>query len=77
MSAPPTAPMPPTTANIDTDIELSRSYSLTGTERADNAPASPAIDAEKANTPILVRVRSSPRVAHATGLSFMAMRRRP
>ena len=33
--------------------------------------------AESANTPTLVAVRLSPRVAHATGESFMAARRRP
>ncbi len=48
-----------------------------GIDRLASAPASPAIDADRANTPILVRVRSRPSVAQATGLSFMAMSRRP
>ena len=46
-------------------------------DRLASAPARPAIDADNANTPILVRVRSRPSVAHATGLSFIAMSRRP
>jgi len=45
--------------------------------RPDVAPAAPAIAADSANTPTLVAVRFSPRVAQAIGESFMAVSRRP
>ena len=75
--APATEPMPPTTASMVTGSDAGSEKSSAMKVRPASAPPAPAMAAESANTPTLVEVRLSPRVAHATGESFMAASRRP
>ena len=77
MSAPLTAPTPPTTAKVVTGKLASNRRASVVSVWPDTAPARPAMPADRAKVATLVRVRSRPRVAHATGLSFIADRRRP